>query len=157
MLNVCVKQNLCNLVQRLCWAVPFCVSGPPPELHLLLIDKDQLNSDRPYWPALYSTRKPLHMQKPYNIFEIILKKVLKLVFLSFLAFLDIWDLIHLNLINHLLKSDLGEGKKNWASVLPVLADMRQLFAVPFIISGSSGLRREGALGKRAVVQFLLST
>lgn len=42
-------------------------------------------------------------------------------------------------------------------MLPVLADMRQLFAVAFIISGSSGLRREGALGKRALVQLLLST
>lgn len=80
--------------------------------------------------------------------------MLKLIFLSVLAVLDIRDLIHLNLINHLLKSDLEE---NWASALPVLADMRQLFAVAFIISGSSGLRRERALGKRALVQFLLST
>lgn len=37
--------------------------------------------------------------------------MLKLVFLSVLAVLDIRDLIHLNLINHLLKSDLGGGKK----------------------------------------------
>lgn len=37
--------------------------------------------------------------------------MLKLVFLSFPAVLDIRDLIHLNLINHLLKSDLGGGKK----------------------------------------------
>lgn len=82
--------------------------------------------------------------------------MLKLVFLSVLAVLDIRDLIHLNLINHLLKSDLGGGK-NWASVLPVLADMRQLCAAAFIISRSSGLKREGALGKRALVQLLLST
>lgn len=52
------------------------------------------------------------MQKPYNIFEINNSlKVLKLVFLSVPAVLDIRDLIHLNLINHLLKSDLGGGGK----------------------------------------------
>lgn len=79
--------------------------------------------------------------------------MLKLVFLSVL---DIRDLIHLNLINHLLMSDLGRGVGGW-SVLPDLAEMRQLFAVAFIISRSSGLRREGALGKRALVQFSLST
>lgn len=33
-------------------------------------------------------------------------------------------------------------------MLPVLADMRPLFAVAFIISGSSSLGREGALGKK---------
>lgn len=48
-------------------------------------------------------------------------------------------------------------EENWASAPPVLVDMRQLFAVAFIISGSSGLRGERALGKRALVQFLLST
>lgn len=82
--------------------------------------------------------------------------MLKHVFLSVPAILDIRDLIHLNLINHLLKSDLG-GERTDASVLLVLADTRQHFAVAFIILVSSGLRRERALGKRALVQFLLST
>lgn len=81
--------------------------------------------------------------------------MLKHVFLSVPATLGIRDLIHLNLINHLLKSDLGGGKSE-ASVLPVLADTRQLFAAGFIILVSSGLRRERALRKRALVQFLLS-
>lgn len=36
--------------------------------------------------------------------------MLKYVFLSVLAILGIRDLIHLNLIHHLLKSDLGVGK-----------------------------------------------
>lgn len=84
--------------------------------------------------------------------------MLKHVFLSVLAILDIRDLIHLNLINHLLKSDLGgeEKKKPEASVFPLLADTRQLFALTLIILVSSGVRRERALGKRALVQSLLS-
>lgn len=77
--------------------------------------------------------------------------MLKHVFLSAPATLNIRDLIHLNLINHLLKSDLG-GEKTEASVLLVLADSRQLFAVAFIILVSSGLRRE-----RALVQFFTVT
>lgn len=81
--------------------------------------------------------------------------MLKRVFLSVPAILDFRDIIHLNLINHLLKSDLGVEKTE-ASVLPVLADTRQLFAVAFIILVRSGLRRERALRKRALVQFLLS-
>lgn len=38
--------------------------------------------------------------------------MLKYVFLSVLAILGIRDLIHFNLIHHLLKSDLGGGKVN---------------------------------------------
>lgn len=40
-------------------------------------------------------------------------------------------------------------------LLPVLADMRQLFPVAFIISLNSGLRRGGTLGKRALVRFFV--
>lgn len=79
--------------------------------------------------------------------------MLKHVFLSVLAILGIRDLIHPYLINHLLKSDLGGAK---LLSLPVLADTKQLFAVAFIILVSSGLRRERAFHKRALVQFLLS-
>lgn len=82
--------------------------------------------------------------------------MLKHVFLSAPATLNIRDLIHLNLINHLLKSDLG-GEKTEASVLLVLADSRQLFAVAFIILVSSGLRRERAPRERALVQFFTVT
>ena len=39
-------------------------------------------------------------------------------------------------------------EKTEASVLPVLADARQLFAVGFIILVSSGLRRERALAQK---------
>lgn len=48
--------------------------------------------------------------------------MLRHVFLSLLVILGHRDLIHLNIINHLLKCDLG-GEP---SVLPVLADARQL-------------------------------
>lgn len=81
--------------------------------------------------------------------------MLKHVFLSVLAILGTRDLIHLNLINHLLKSDLG-GEKHGSLCLASSCLYQTALAVDFIISVSSGLRRERALRKRAVVHFLLS-
>ena len=81
------------------------------ELDVLFIDEKSVDLSLTFLVMAFQSCRQFSYSRAVHYFEIknYEKKMLKYVFLSLQSTLGIRDLIHLYLINHLLKSDLEGG------------------------------------------------